>query len=106
MNREYVQHWFDHTALNRATPTRWELARRSIEEASDAHEGFAPLLRQIALEALGSLDASIVRRALVVLASVGTSADLATLEGVADSSDAGIAGEARATIFELTHRAV
>lgn len=102
---DFVDHWFRHHALSRATPTTTRLAQEWLEQASVAYDGFALCLREVALAALADADLGIVRRAIIALATVGTAADLPQLEALAEGAPEGVSAEARATIYELQRRA-
>jgi hypothetical protein len=102
----YVRHWFEHHALSRATPTLRQHSRDWIKEAAEAHGDFEEWLRTVALEALSDSNPSIVRRGLIALAVVADVDDLSRIEALKDSTDAGVAADARATVFDIKHRAV
>jgi hypothetical protein len=78
-----------------------EHLRKVIDERT-ANDSDTPVrLRAIARAATGSSDAEVMRRALQVLAVVGTNEDVPLIEGLAVHSRDVIARDAKAALFEL-----
>lgn len=75
--------------------------REQIADKVQADSMFATKLRQVALEALRSDEPSIIRRALTVLAFVGTDADLGTVQGLKAHGDAAVSKDAGTCLFEI-----
>lgn len=103
---DYVQHWFEHTALRIGPPGWLDLNARRIADVASARPGFTSVLRAIALDRLGTSDRELSHRALAALAVVGTRSDLARIESLSTSPDTWIAGAAKTAAFEIAHRVV
>jgi hypothetical protein len=103
--RDYVEHWFAHTALRTGRPNWLKLSEQWITDVASARPGFVAELRQVALEALSSSERDLVHRALAVLAVIGTKEDLPAIESLRTSSDSYISGAASTAQFEIIHRA-
>ena len=64
-------------------PRFMDLQREQIRQKAQANPTFPEQLRQVAIEALESDEPAVIRRGLIALAFVGTSADLPTIEALA-----------------------
>src|SRR4051794_8188285 len=91
----------------------WDLSRPrfmdfqldQIRQKTQTNPMFPAQLRQVATEALESDEPEVIRRGLIALAFVGTSADLPTIEALACHSDSGVAKDARTCLFEIAQHA-
>jgi hypothetical protein len=103
--RDYVEHWFAHTALRTGRPNWLKLTEQWITDVAGARPGFAAELRQVAREALSSSERDLVHRGLAALAVVGTKEDLSAIESLLTNPDSYISGAASTARFEIVHRA-
>jgi len=103
--RDYVEHWFAHTALRTGRPHWLKLTEQWINDVASARPGFETELRQVALAALNSSQRDLIHRGLAALAVVGNSEDLPAIESLLTSSDSYISGAASTARFEIAHRA-
>ena len=103
--REYVEHWFRHTAMRVGKPEWLERNAVWVQQAAEGRPGFADELRNIALEALQNSERELVHRALAALAVIGSSEDLGAIGQFTTSHDEWLAAAARTAAFEIEHRA-
>lgn len=79
-----------------------DLLRRFIAERADASPSFATDARAAAMELLTTGEETVfLRRAIQVMAVLGTPEDIGTIEKYLRHSNAGVRKDARACLFEL-----
>jgi hypothetical protein len=103
--REYAHFWLERTAVRLGHPNALHLNRRWIADVEDGRPGFTEHVRQVALEALTSDDASWAQKGVAALAAVGHIDDLNALAACGKRLGGQAATNARTAMFEIEHRA-
>jgi hypothetical protein len=102
--REYAQFWLERTAVRLGQPNWHRLNRYWIENIESGRPGFAAQLRLVALDALGSEDATWAEKGVAALAVVGHPEDLDRLAAYSERRGGAASKNARTAIFEIEHR--
>jgi hypothetical protein len=82
-------------------PYWMDAQRENIAQKVQADPMFGAKLREVALEALKSETASILRHGLTALAFVGTSADLPVIDGLRSHRDTSVSKDAGTCLYEV-----
>jgi hypothetical protein len=93
------------TAVRLGHPNALHLNRHWIGNVDEGRPGFAEHVRQVALEALASADASWAQKGIAALAAVGYVDDLDALAACGQRLGGQAATNARTAMFEIEHRA-
>jgi hypothetical protein len=90
-------------AWDLSRPRFMDFQRERIQSITAADPTFPAGLRQAALDALGNGHSGTIRRGLIALAFVGTSADIPMIEPFTAHEDSDVTKDAQTCLFEIRH---